>query len=51
VVESLKSTPAMLMVILLNIVMLAGFVYTLSSIAQAIERRDVMIKSCIERTP
>jgi hypothetical protein len=47
-VDGLKSTPALLLVILLNIVMLAGFVWTLSSIASALERRDAMIKSCIE---
>lgn len=49
VVDSLRSTPVILGLLLLNLIMLVGFWYTLSSIADAMERRDAMIKACIER--
>ena len=48
-IDGLKSTPAMLMVVLLNIVMLAGFAYVLHEVAQAQERREDLLKACIER--
>jgi hypothetical protein len=51
VVESLRSTPIVLALMLINVLVLVGFWYTLSAIAESIERRDAMIKSCIERTP
>lgn len=47
-IESLRSTPILLALILMNIIMLFGFWWTLSSVAKAMERRDAMIKSCIE---
>jgi hypothetical protein len=49
VVDSLRSTPVILALILVNVVMLFGFWYTLHSVANAMERRDAMIKACIER--
>jgi hypothetical protein len=48
-VDALRSTPVMLGLILLNVVMLLGFWYTLHSVANAMERRDDMIKACIEK--
>jgi hypothetical protein len=48
-VDALRSTPVMLGLILLNVVMLLGFWYTLHSVANAMERRDDMIKTCIEK--
>jgi hypothetical protein len=48
-VDALRSTPVILGLLVLNIIMLVGFWYTLSSIANAMERRDAMIKACIER--
>jgi hypothetical protein len=48
-VDALRSTPVMLGLILLNVVMLTGFAYTLSQISSGLERRDAMIKACIER--
>lgn len=51
VVESLRSTPVILALLLLNMIMLVGFWYTLHSVANAMERRDTMIKTCIERMP
>jgi hypothetical protein len=49
VVESLKSTPLVLALMLLNVVVLVGFWYTLHSVANAMERRDAMIKACIDK--
>lgn len=49
VVESLRGTPFVLAIVMLNIVALAGFAYTLHSVGAAQERRDAIIKSCIER--
>jgi hypothetical protein len=48
-IDALRSTPVILGLILINIVMLFGFWYTLHSVANAMERRDAMIKACIER--
>jgi hypothetical protein len=48
-VDALRSTPVVLGLILLNIMMLFGFWYTLHSVANAMERRDNMIKACIEK--
>jgi hypothetical protein len=48
-VDALRSTPAIFALILMNIIMLAGFWFTLSSVATAVERRDTMIKACIEK--
>jgi hypothetical protein len=48
-VDALRSTPVILALILLNVVMLAGFALTLYSVASGMERRDAMIKACIDR--
>jgi hypothetical protein len=49
VVDSLRSTPVILGLMLLNLMMLASFIYTLSQVSAAQERRDAMIKACIEK--
>jgi hypothetical protein len=48
-VDALRSTPVILALILMNVIMLSGFWYTLHSVASAMERRDSMIKACIEK--
>jgi hypothetical protein len=48
-VDALRSTPVILALILMNVIMLSGFWYTLHSVANAMERRDAMIKACIEK--
>jgi hypothetical protein len=48
-VDALRSTPVILALILMNVIMLSGFWYTLHSVANAMERRDLMIKACIEK--
>jgi hypothetical protein len=48
-VDALRSTPVMLGLILINVMVLIGFWYTLHSVANAMERRDAMIKACIQK--
>jgi hypothetical protein len=48
-IEGLKGTPALLVIILLNCVMLAMFAFVLAKVSDAIERRDAVIKSCLEQ--
>jgi hypothetical protein len=47
VIEQLRGTPCVLA--LLVIIVLAGFAFTLHEVGNAIERRDAIVKSCIER--
>jgi hypothetical protein len=49
ILRELKGNPLVLALLLLNLVMLTGFWYSLSSVATAGERRDAMLKACIER--
>jgi hypothetical protein len=49
IIRELKGNPLVLALLLLNLMMLVGFWYALSSVATAGERRDVMLKACIER--
>jgi hypothetical protein len=48
VIEQLRGTPFVLALIVINCIALAGFGLTLHEIANALERRDVMIGKCIE---
>ena len=49
VIEQLRGTPFVLALLVINIVVLAGFAYTLHEVGNAIERRDSLIKACIDR--
>jgi Tfp pilus assembly protein PilX len=49
VVESLRGTPFVLVIVLLNTIVLAMFTFTLYSVSNAMERREGLIKACIER--
>ena len=49
VVEQLRGTPFVLALLLINVIVLAGFVFTLHEVGKAIERRDAYLRSCIER--
>jgi hypothetical protein len=49
VVEQLRGTPFVLALLVINIIVLAGFVFTLHEVGKAIERRDAYLRSCIER--
>jgi hypothetical protein len=50
VVESLKGAPFVLALLVINIIVLAGFAFTLHEVGDAIERRDGLIKTCIDRS-
>jgi hypothetical protein len=49
VVESLRGTPFVLALVIINIVALIGFGIVLNHVASAMERREVLLKACIER--
>jgi hypothetical protein len=51
VIEQLRGTPFVLALLVINIIVLVGFAYTLHEVGNAIERRDGLIKACIERSP
>jgi hypothetical protein len=50
VIEQLRGTPFVLALLVINIIVLAGFAFTLHEVGNAIERRDGLIKACIERS-
>jgi len=49
VVESLRGTPFVLALVMLNIVALVGFGFVLNEVSNAMERREPLLKACIER--
>ncbi|TYL87420.1 hypothetical protein [Bradyrhizobium cytisi] len=50
VVEQLKGTPFVLALLVINVIVLAGFAYTLHQVSNAMERRETILQSCIERS-
>lgn len=48
-VEQLKGTPFVLALLVINVIVLAGFAYTLHQVGNAMERREAILQSCIER--
>jgi hypothetical protein len=49
VIENLRGTPFVLALLVINIIVLVGFAFTLHQVGNAIERRDAMVRACIER--
>ena len=49
VVESLKATPFLLALLVINMVVLAGFAFTLHQVSSAMERRERMIAPILAR--
>jgi len=49
VVENLRGAPFVLALLIINIIVLAGFAFTLHEVGNAIERRDAIVKACVER--
>jgi hypothetical protein len=47
VIEQLRGAPFVLALLVINVIVLAGFAFTLHEVGNAIERRDGLIKSCI----
>jgi hypothetical protein len=48
VVEQLRGTPFVLALLLINVIVLAGFALTLHEVAKSIARRDVMLERCMK---
>ena len=44
------NTPFVLALLVINIIVLAGFAFTLHEVGKGIERRDAIVKSCIDRS-
>ena len=49
VIEQLRGTPFVLALLVINVIVLAGFAFTLHEVGNSIERRDGYIKTCLER--
>jgi hypothetical protein len=49
IVESLRTQPLVLALVLINVIVLAGFAFTLHEVSKSIERKDAMLQSCIEK--
>lgn len=48
VVEQMRSTPFVLALLIVNVVVLAGFTYTLHEVSDAAERADKLLERCIK---
>jgi len=49
VVETLRGTPFVMALVVVNIIALIGFGFVLNEVSNAMERRESLIKACIER--
>ncbi|MCP3471383.1 hypothetical protein NLM33_13685 [Bradyrhizobium sp. CCGUVB1N3] len=47
IVESLRTQPLVLALVLVNVIVLAGFAFTLHEVGKSIERKDAMLQSCV----
>jgi predicted aspartyl protease len=48
VIDNLKGTPFVLALLIINIVVLIGFTFTLHQVGNAVERRDAILEKCIK---
>jgi hypothetical protein len=48
VIEQLRGTPFVLALLVINVMVLAGFAFTLHEIGNSIERRDKILERCIK---
>jgi hypothetical protein len=51
VIDSMKAAPFVLALLIINIVVLAGFSFSLHEISKAANRRDALLAQCMERKP
>ena len=49
IVDGLKSTPFVLTIVIINCITLSLFAYVLHEVSAATDRRDALLKACIER--
>jgi hypothetical protein len=48
VVESMRGTPFVLALLIINVLTITGFSYTLHEISDAVARRDKILERCIK---
>jgi hypothetical protein len=48
--ENLRGTPFVFALLVINIIVLIGFAFTLYDVSKSIARRDAIIQSCIDRS-
>jgi hypothetical protein len=48
VIDSMKAAPFVLALLVINIVVLVGFTFTLHEVSNAVERRDRILERCIK---
>lgn len=48
VVENLRGTPFVMVILIINVLVLAGFAYTLHEVGDAIQHRDTLLEKCIK---
>lgn len=49
VIEQLRDTPFVLALLVVNVLVLGGFAFTLHEVSKGIARKDAMVQACIER--
>ena len=47
VIETMRATPFVLAILIVNTIALGGFGYSLHEISKAADRRDTMLEKCI----
>jgi len=48
VIEQLRGTPFVLALLVINMIVLAGFAFTLHEVSSAMERREKIIERCFK---
>jgi len=48
VIDTMKATPFVLAILIINIAVLAGFAFTLNEVGKSIARRDTILEKCIK---
>jgi hypothetical protein len=48
VIDTMKATPFVLALLIINLIVLAGFTFTLHEVGKAIARRDTILEKCIK---
>jgi hypothetical protein len=49
VVDSLRGTPFVLSLLVVNIIVLIGFALTIHEVSNAMERREAMVMKCLDK--
>ena len=49
VIETMRATPFVLALLIINTVVLGGFAFSMHEISNAAERRDGLLQSCLDR--